>query len=141
MFGPLVPLTALQIMRYHTDLLHQGHADTYYQDPYSSGYANAYPPLPDQPYEGVDVHLDPYENSDMQVQEQAQTPEPEFGQSLEFEDREEMAQMEDIPYDSGNEFFIQQAMDDFFGPDTLEDMLDEPEFDVQRMRQMFFDSF
>ena len=134
------PLTAREIMMRFVDPLYQSHTDTNYQQ-VSGGYMNAAPAVPAPPYEGTDMHLDPYQGS-MDAQEPFMpTPEPEFGQSLEFEDREEMAQMEDIPYDSGNEFFIQQAMDDFFGPDTLEDMLDEPEFDVQRMRQMFFDSF
>ncbi len=134
------PLTAREIMMRFVDPLYQSsHTDTNYQ--VYGGYMNASPAVPVQPYEGTDMHLDPYQDSRDAQEHFMPTPEPEFGQSLEFEAREEMAQMEDIPYDSGNEFFIQQAMDDFFGPDTLEDMLDEPEFDVQRMRQMFFDSF
>jgi len=133
------PLTAREIMMRFVDPLYQSHIDTNYQ--VSGGYMNASPAVPVQPYEGTDMHLDPYQGSDTGMQEQfVPTPEPDFH---EFEEMEDMAQMEDISYDPGgmNESFINQSMEDFFGDDTLDDMLDDPEFDVQRMRQRFFDSF
>lgn len=136
MFGPP---SVKDIMMLATNPLYPSHVDTNYQ--IYGGYMNAAPAVPAQPYEGMDMHLDPYQGS-MDAQEQfLPTPEPDF-QEFE-EDMAQMAQMEDIGYDpvGMNEFFIDQATDDFFGPDTLEDMLDDPEFDVQRMRQMFFDSF
>ena len=134
MFGPL---TAREIMSRSMDPLYQSHIDTNYQQ-ISGGYMNAAPTVPTQPYQGMDMHMDAYENS-MDAQEQfLPTPEPDF-QELE-EEMSQMAQMEDIPYDSGmNEQFIHMSMDDFFGHDTLEDMLEEP--DMQRDLRMFLDSF
>ena len=127
MFGPL---TARDIMMRSMNPLYPSHTDTNYQ--VGGGYMNASPAVPGQPYEGVDMHMDPYQGS-MDAQEQFMpTPEPDF-QELEME---EMAQMESIPYDSGmNEQFIQMSMDEFFGADTLEDMLDDPDM---QMRMDFF---
>jgi len=136
MFGPL---TAREIMSRSMDPLYPGHVDTNYQQ-ISGGYMNASPAVPTQPYAGVDMHLDPYQNSDAATQEQFM-PAQEMQLEQDRQEMEEMAQMadmEEIPYDSGmNESFINHAMDDFFGHDTLENMLDDPDFDMQ-MRMDFF---